>query len=264
MRPSLRQILVYWLFYFFSDVRSAYRWFGLVPSLKYLSALPITMLTRNGNWARRAMGRVRFRPDRWPYPLVWEMAAPYFIFEIFEKREYELEGLIQVKPGDIVVDAGAHIGTFTLWAASQNPWGKIVAVEPNAQFFRYLAENVRVNNLKNVLLEHAAIAREDAGEVFVKSAGVRAPTVSFASLFQKYQLDKIDLLKMDIEGAEYEVFEDTGWLAPVRRCVMEAHVNHGDPRFLVSQLEKAGFRVVTRPAMNFGNWIIYAYRGGAE
>ncbi len=110
-----------------------------------------------------------------------------------------------------IVDAGATTGCFTLWAHQKAPNARILAIEPNRTVFPFLVENVRA---KHVLDE-----------------------ARFSSC---------DLLKIDIEGGEYDVLlvADASTLARIRTIVCEFHPmpNHSVNE-LVRHLTDNGFRV---------------------
>ncbi len=157
------------------------------------------------------------------------------INEIFIQNTYLADPRFAIAAGDRVLDIGANVGAFTLWAARAAPQGKIVAVEPEAGNFAILQQNVALNRAENVELLQAAVgAREgqaviSAGGVLSSTAGgagssVQAvPQVTLASLVAR--LGEVDLLKMDCEGAEFDIFFSTPLpvLQKIRRITMEYH-----------------------------------------
>jgi FkbM family methyltransferase len=73
------------------------------------------------------------------------------------------------------------------------------------------------------------------------------PSLSMASLMEAYQIDRIDFLKMDIEGSEFALFaEDTEWVRKVHRIAMEVHPHFGDARLIAGTLRDHGFHVELR------------------
>jgi len=114
------------------------------------------------------------------------------------------------RPGDVVVDAGANIGAFTLLAAARvgSP-GLVVAVEPEPGNFEALRRNVEVNGLRNVALVRKALL-DEAGKIVrmegegvgsrVSDTGSPVETTTLDELAQEYGSPRI--LKMDIEGSE--------------------------------------------------------------
>jgi FkbM family methyltransferase len=127
--------------------------------------------------------------------------------------------LSKIKADSIVLDLGANVGTFSLKAAKiTQPNGKVIAVEPIPFIFDNLKTNVRLNGFQNIVLINAAAADKD-GEAklnlginyHTSSSIVRAEsgnsilvkTVSIDNVLKLENIPKLDLIKMDIEGAEY-------------------------------------------------------------
>ncbi len=177
-----------------------------------------------------------------------------------------------------VIDVGANIGTFTLFAAAHAPEAKIYAFEPEEGTAAALQKNVDDNQLGNrITTEVKGIAGTEgertfyvAGKCswfgsFYKPVGESMPvTISvttLAQVFQKYGITQCDFLKLDCEGAEYEIlyglpeelFERIGFIA------LEYHPFSEDPRdtpgALRAFLEEKGYQVTERP-----NEILYAKR----
>jgi len=214
-------------------------------------------------------------------------AAEYLFREIFVRRRY-LHDRFAIRRGDTIVDIGANMGLFALWAAPQAPVGRLLAIEPG-QTADCLAYNVRANRLRHVTTIPVAVGCE-GGQVElveypgfnlvshlagmgpawitrllislryfrVQSPAVRrdAPSRSLGSLMDEHQLSKVHFLKVDCEGAEYEIFRS---LAPehwnrIERVAMEFHElrpgdRHGE---LVSLFREHGFRVeVRKPLLEY-------------
>ncbi len=140
-----------------------------------------------------------------------------------------------------VLDCGANIGTATLAILRRWPNATIVAVEPDADNFRLLIENTRHAG-DQVIAVQGALWPVPGGVVFDRrpfrdgrqwSLHVRAartdevPDVSaydVPGLMRRVGWDRVDLLKMDIEGAETPVLESAGqWLSGVACLAVELH-----------------------------------------
>lgn len=123
-----------------------------------------------------------------------------------------------VKPDNIVVDIGAHIGYYTLiFAKLVGPTGKVFAFEPDPENFSLLKKNIEMNGYKNVILVQKAIAdknskiklylsEENKGDhriydSFDNREFVEVEAIKLDDYLKDY-LDKINFIKMDIEGAE--------------------------------------------------------------
>jgi FkbM family methyltransferase len=126
-----------------------------------------------------------------------------------------------VKPGMTVIDIGAHIGYYTLlFAKCVGPGGRVFAFEPFPGNFALLQRNINLNNLKNVQLMREAIFSRT--QQMTISAPEDEPNPGSGSMHEEagqrqYQVEAItlddfcdrlalqpDVVKMDIEGAEYD------------------------------------------------------------
>src|ERR1700693_2033933 len=133
------------------------------------------------------------------------------------------------------VDAGANIGMASIYFAHRYPEAKIIAIEPEASNFAVLARNVQpYPTIKPV---HSAVWNQD-GEVNVgnpdpetgasgkwsfvtrrQGNGDNIRAVTIPTPMREFDVDVIDLAKIDIEGSEREIFEDPRWLTG-RQCMM--------------------------------------------
>lgn len=160
--------------------------------------------------------------------------------EIFSENCYYLK-LEKEKP--VIVDLGAHIGMTVLYFKMLFPQAKITAYEPIPANFALLKMNVEENQLENVTLVQAAVApksgqiilQEPTGEgAWTSGAGIipggwkgiqtnQKVTVAAVGI-QEILSEPVDLLKMDIEGMEYEVVRNMGpKIRNVKMMVIEVH-----------------------------------------
>ena len=123
----------------------------------------------------------------------------------------------------VIIDAGANVGYCTVFFNTVFPDAKIIAIEPDVDNFSVLLKNTEFNNLKNVIclqaglwssLTNLKIIRDyaDYREWAIRVEGCDEETglkgISFESLFSEYNIEDIDLLKIDIEGSERYLFDD--------------------------------------------------------
>jgi FkbM family methyltransferase len=188
-------------------------------------------------------------------------------------RDYEVPGLDWAGL-QTIVDIGAHVGTFTVWAALRSPRARILAVEPNPQTFAFLEQNIRDNGLHDrVIAVNAAVGAESGAgtlELVEHSLGtrlarsgegtVKVNVLTVQSLIDAAGLDEVDMLKIDCEGMEYEVF-GTLPLDQMARFRVIACEFHPDPEHSVKELDRlmhaSGFRV-RRPDASLG--VLWATR----
>lgn len=141
------------------------------------------------------------------------------IFKIFAPNETEMMKK-EIKKGDVVLDIGANIGYFTLiFARLVGTTGKVYAFEPDPEHFNILKKNVEINGYKNVILEQKAVsdfngmipfylAKDDLLTHRIYDDGERREIISVESIrLDDYPIDKVDFIKIDIEGAEVKAFE---------------------------------------------------------
>jgi FkbM family methyltransferase len=135
-----------------------------------------------------------------------------------------------------IIDAGANVGYASLRFAKEFPEATIIAVEPSAENLIQLRKNCA--RYPNIYIERAAVWPR-SGSVRIVDPGVAynafqveedaqgdIPAIRVSDLIAKYYLHEIDLLKVDIEGAELALFEDPSageWLRLVRMMLIETH-----------------------------------------
>ncbi len=172
-------------------------------------------------------------------------AGTAFLFEEF----YDLEtmwqiycrGVYDVRPSDrLIVDAGANIGLFACYAATVAPRSIVHAVEPMPATHERLTRTVRENGLQARIHCHKCALSSCSGEGTMALAAasqmahvtaapgettVPVRTMTLAELVAKIGAPVIDLLKMDIEGSEYDVLLSAaaGTLQTFRRITVEFH-----------------------------------------
>ncbi len=156
------------------------------------------------------------------------------------------------EPAGVVLDLGANIGLTSLWLARRYPVTRIIAVEPDPANAALVRENLSANGINAEVVE-AAVGPKDgiAGFAFssasnlghVSSEGSPVTMVSVESLMERFQLTRLDLVKVDIEGGEQELFLGPGdWLERVQSMIVEFHPDDVDYPRLTGFLEQRGFR----------------------
>ncbi len=189
--------------------------------------------------ARHGSGPGRERILGWTIDAADYERLLYLFYEVFVLQDYAFE------PGSerpYIIDAGANIGMATLFFKTIFPAARIDAFEPSPASFRLLDHNVAINQLRNVRLHNAALAGR-AGRVSLLTergdeTSLTASTVPGRGGNERLEVDavtlsshiaeKVDLLKMDIEGSEQEVLEEVaaaGKLSLIREIIVEYHHN---------------------------------------
>jgi FkbM family methyltransferase len=192
---------------------------------------------------------------------------------VYADADYDVPGVDWPAVGRIV-DIGAHVGSFTIWAATRAPQARCLAVEPNPETYKRLVANIRDNGLQDrvttvnaavgvesgtgrlELVEHSLgtrLARTGEGEVAVR-------VESLSSLLAAAGMTDVDVLKVDCEGMEYDLFgamtaerfQSIGVIA----CEYHPELGHAVAE-LDALLHGAGFEV-RRPDASLG--VLWATR----
>ena len=167
----------------------------------------------------------------------------------------------------IIIDAGAHIGLSSLYFKWLYPHCQIIAFEPNTRLFALLSENISQNELTDVTLVPAALAKQTGEAHFWVDATpwqwwsvgsfnrgawngeqknqeeIIVQTVKLSDYVKN--LSRVDLLKMDIEGAEWQVLRGLKtWLDKIQQLIFEFHpTKNQNLSEIMTYLQKRGFAV---------------------
>ncbi|KAH6894199.1 amino acid adenylation domain-containing protein [Thelonectria olida] len=211
--------------------------------------------------------------------------ARFIYKEIFEDHTYNVA---ELPDNAFIIDAGANIGMFTLYMKKKYPSSKILAFEPAPETFGTLARNVELHKLEGVELHECALGSKETTQTLtfyptfpgnstlvpeekehIKRVGHEANMGDFVDkmfkdaseisvpikrlshfLQDRTDLVSIDLLKVDVEGAELEVLrglDDAHW-ALVRNVVAEICDLRGELDELESLLKSRGFSITREAA----------------
>lgn len=160
--------------------------------------------------------------------------------QIFVDLEYDF--LAKDEPS-VIVDAGANIGLASIYFANKYKQAKIIAIEPEKSNFELLKKNTAP--YPNIIPVHAALwdkneeinlidpglgnwgfmtENDQPEENAPSNACHRVAAMTVDRIISDYDLEKIDILKIDIEGAEKEVFSDSSaWIDKVDSIIVELH-----------------------------------------
>jgi FkbM family methyltransferase len=157
--------------------------------------------------------------------------------QVIRESEYDWEF---ARLPRVIVDCGANIGLTSVFYSNKYPEAKIIAVEPESSNFEVLKKNTK--HYPNVTPIHAALWKtngkvnlvdfevghdgfmvsENCDQNTGRSGGITSLTVD--KILEDFRLPFIDILKIDIEGAETEVFEHaSSWIQKVGVIVIELH-----------------------------------------
>ncbi|WP_405848751.1 FkbM family methyltransferase [Streptomyces sp. NBC_01518] len=216
----------------------------------------------------RQAARVRIRRNQSDLLILWQ---------VFLKRFYELGVHYRLDRDidtlDTIVDLGGNTGLAASYFTARYRPRTLLTVEPIPQNLAVLRHNATLSGL-DWKIEPAAVAGESGTAEFTVSAfwdtctavpavadlrrtrpyrlenvlarpNVRVPARTVDELLTKHGIDHVDLLKVDVEGSEAEVFSQVQpWMEQVERIVLEVHDKYIDGDIVRKTMSAAGFRQV--------------------
>jgi FkbM family methyltransferase len=267
-----------------------------------LSAEWVDMLTSVANWPHILTGLARRKTTiqvvlrnglqiEVPRDMIWLVKNNFF-------RRVYTPAPLHIGVRDVVVDIGAHVGAFTIWAASLT-CQTVYAFEPSPSSFAVLERNIEASHLTNVVTHRSAVSdvagsaqlllhhntslgntlhfrpenleaykQPDGTLPFVPpladSTSIDVLTTTLPAIMDTYHLECIDFLKLDCEGSEGSILSSLPvvYLQRIQQIALEFH-DHLSPvrhKDLQRLLEDAGFcvKVQWTPPSAFG--YLYAWK----
>ncbi len=181
-------------------------------------------------------------------------------------HQYE-QTSVPIQDGWNVLDIGAGLGDFAIGVAHAHPKSIVYAYEPFPESYQLLQENLKLNQIQNVRSSPCAIGGK-AGTTQLQlmtpeavqhstasssgtAHGITVTSITLDQVFTEQKIDRIDYLKMDCEGAEYETFFNASpsSLAKIKHICLEHHdgvtpYSHVD---LIRFFEQNGFKAKRIP-----------------
>ena len=238
-----------------SDFNGLRRVCGNAFALRWLAAVaryfPSCVKTRNLQAADLAFGRgpVHAKLGNAQAQLVGDGIVTG-VREIWVRDCYLGDGFLSIPDGSTVVDLGANIGTFTMLALAHGKNVRVVAVEPNRQATQFLSEAARLNGFEHrVQICHCFLGGRThvQDELAATEDYAGSPFLTEDEFIEGYNLSKIDILKCDIEGSEFQLLtKESRLLAAARQVSIELHREFGDPQKFIEMLREMGFEVRIR------------------
>ena len=191
---------------------------------------------------------------------LWIPFTPVSLYTLHQVWVSELYAGQLPSDARTIIDLGANIGLTSRWLLSKYPDSRVVAVEPETTNLAVLKRNLK--DVRSATVVEGCIASKD-GEVFLALASqadshhvtdhpgastLRVPAVSMPTLIARCGLDEIDLIKIDIEGAEADLLKDSAaWIRRVKCLVIELHERELPFEELERRMASYGFRVDRSP-----------------
>ena len=242
------------------------------------------MIKTYKNWVRTVL----YRLDIFPQPMV-VITRRGTMFRVRNRKQQDAdlyvlnesylygihdEMLPYMKNAKIGIDIGAHIGTFSVFAA-KNSRAKVYAIEPDDENMTVLRENISLNSLVDQVVPVEAIITDKTGEkeLFIFESrglnsifknhgeGFNRPLIgskkvrsfSLADFFEKYRIDFCDFIKVDVERAEYDIFFNLPPEIYNKIGVMGIEMGGENIKELVAHIQNNGFRA-ERPRKEFSEY----------
>jgi len=190
------------------------------------------------------------------------------LLHVYCYHDYDKLPRYTPKPGMSILDAGAYLGFYTIYAALMLRYrGLIIAVEPNPYARRYLYENLELNQVENLVQvdpraissknsvrtlyvspywalsslypEYLALLGYENSEIEV----VKIVTVTLRELLQDHDVEAVNMAKIDVEGAEQEVLPECIYSPCFQKSVVEVHQNMVGMSKIVASYASSGYEV---------------------
>lgn len=232
---------------------------GIARNARYIPSIPLTLK----NWPMYMLYYMGIKKGGATYSFRngvtlrdKEGTASGTIAVVFIRKQYGV-----IAKGSTIVEVGANVGTFALYAASTDPTVRLYSYEPIPENYRVLLDNIAANGFEDQIKafnlgvagtsgsrqfylasspEHSFIKADDS------SRGITVDCLSLLEVLDRNNLTKVDLLKINAEGAEYEIL----YSAPkecfdrINEIRMEYHGHHVDKydlEHLKAFLEQSGY-----------------------
>ena len=185
----------------------------------------------------------------------------FVLNEMFLERQYKLSR--PLPEGATIIDAGANVGLSALWFLSQCPDAKLHAFEPDRGNFGLLKANI--GSQAAVTLWQKALGATDGQitlwtsefgamhstvqcqDLMPNAQSYKVPQISLGSYLEASGIERVDLMKLDVEGAEIEVLKGLGnRLQRINVIVGEMHETLADEAEFYGMLTDAGFEIIAR------------------
>lgn len=161
-------------------------------------------------------------------------------------QEYSRPGF-EIQDNDIIIDIGAHIGLFALFAAQFCKKGKIYCFEPIKKNYDMLLSNIQLNNLTNIVPFNMAVSNEKStATIFLNqdesghsmysttSTPIQVQTLSLKNIIDDNNIACCNFIKMDCEGSEYSIIDSLSdnYLGKINKIIIEYHFADSQPDLL--------------------------------
>lgn len=158
--------------------------------------------------------------------------------QVFLGLEYNINFTFKIER---IIDAGGNIGLAAIYFANKYPNAKITSVEPEKDNFKMCVKNTK--NYNNVTTVQKALSNSNGEELYIKDSGLgswafttvskregipesnKVLTINIEEILNQNNWDIVDIVKIDIEGAEKELFDSNfeRWIPRTKCIIIELH-----------------------------------------
>lgn len=195
----------------------------------FLNGLKLFFQIRNDETNSIKLPKIKY-----PFKLRKGSTDVSVFYQVFLFDEYKMK---HIRKPQLIIDCGANVGLYAIKMKNEFPDAKIICIEPDAENFQQAKENL--SNYKDVFLEQCGIWSKDTQlKVYDKynvgkwglvveeaEDGGNVQALSIDTILKKYNIDTVDILKIDIETSEKNLFSQNyeKWLPKVKTIVIELH-----------------------------------------
>lgn len=224
------------------NIAATFKTYGFRAGFKFYYVYFISKFDEKNHKIEKFVSIKRLNNDKRPFYVRRNTTDYPFIYVMFgEKGEYDFLRTEKYKDilfnASFIIDGGANIGAFSRIVLNDNPDVKLAAIEPDVGNFSMLERNVKGKNVKlyqgglwnkkckliinNPTAAEFAFKVEESTED--QSGGIDA--IPVMQIMADAGEDRIDIFKMDIEGSEYEVLDESAeeWIDSVKLFIIEVH-----------------------------------------
>lgn len=213
---------------------------GILPAIAYkLQSLLYLVADKLGIKVNGKKFSLLAKDIKYPVYCRYGTSDSFVFDQIFINEEYS--GLGKIQNVNWIIDCGANVGYSAVYLLNKYPQAKVIAIEPDPENFELCSMNLapygdRAHVIKSAVWSSTVdlvIDRplDDRGEWAIQVRPCQAGeipalnAIGLKSLFDDFNLDRVDILKVDIETAELEVFAHNyqQWLSKVNNIAIELH-----------------------------------------
>lgn len=218
---------VRYIFNFISSILSIFEFKDLRPLDKKMGKNHVENFTYNGNKFKFDCYYCdqKIKDGTYAFGVVREIYIRNCYFKHLPKEIF--------KNINYVFDIGANRGAFSSLMTSTAKF--ILSVEAQKEFKPVIENNLKRNKFTNYSLEIGFVG--SGGEL----SNYNIQSFTIEDLLDKNNIEQVDLIKMDIEGSEFALFDEPSWLLRVNAICMEVHPEYGNPTKILKVLKKYDF-----------------------